>query len=293
MSEFIEQRSEAWHQQRKNRVTGSICGAILGLSPYMTRADAMRSMVRASLGEPSEFTGNVATDWGTANEATAIIDFEMDTGLTVEPAPFVPYSDWLGASPDGYVSDGSLIEVKAPYSLRKAEHPVPFKSIDDQEHYMAQIQVQLHVTGRYKCHFWQWAPAGTRHEIVSRDDEWLAHNIPALAQFYAEFIHERDNNADFYRAPLRKEIDNPEAHRALKEWDEIKEAMDNLKDRQADLLAEIVGMAGDVDALVAGRKLTKVVKDGTVSYSKALKELCPDADLEKWRGKSSSFWKLT
>ena len=64
-----EQRSPAWFEKRKGRVTGSIVGAILGLSPYMTRADAMRSMVRAAIGAPSEFTGNVATEYGTMHES--------------------------------------------------------------------------------------------------------------------------------------------------------------------------------------------------------------------------------
>ena len=38
------QRTPEWNEKRKSRVTGSIVGAILGLSPYMTRADAMRAM---------------------------------------------------------------------------------------------------------------------------------------------------------------------------------------------------------------------------------------------------------
>jgi len=289
---MIEQRTPEWHEQRKNRVTGSICGAILGLSPYMTRADAMRSMVRASLGEPSEFSGNVATDWGTANEPTAITDFEMDTGITVEPAPFVMFEDWLGASPDGYTSDGGLIEVKAPYSLRKASHPVPFKSIDDQEHYAAQIQVQLFVTERDFCHFWQWTPADTSHVIVRRDDEWLAQNISRLKQFYAEFLDDLAYPEE-HLAPKRATIDTPAAARAVAEWDTLCEQIDNLTDRKKDLLAEMVAMSGDKNALLAGRKLTKVERAGAISYAKAIAELASEANLEKWRGKASASWKLT
>ncbi len=59
------------------------------------------------------------------------------------------------------------------------------------------------------------------------------------------------------------------------------------------MLAELVGAAQDNNALLWGRKLTKVEKQGSVSYAKAIKDLCPDADLDKYRGKSSSYWKLS
>lgn len=105
----------------------------------------MRAMVRAYHGAEREFTGNVATEYGTAMEPEAIEAFEFATGLKVEKAPFVPYDDWLGASPDGYVGNDELIEVKCPFGLRKDEM-AQFKSIHDQPHYYAQIQIQLYVT---------------------------------------------------------------------------------------------------------------------------------------------------
>jgi hypothetical protein len=38
--------------------------------------------------------------------------------------------------------------------------------------------------------------------------------------------------------------------------------------------------------------LTLVKKDGAVSYSKAIKALLPDADLEPYRGKPTEYWML-
>lgn len=95
-----EQRSPEWFEKRKRRVTGSTVGGILGLSPYMTRADVMRNMVREALGVEREFTGNVATQYGTNNEAGAIIEWQMETGLQWKPAYFIQHEDWLGSSPD-------------------------------------------------------------------------------------------------------------------------------------------------------------------------------------------------
>ena len=56
------------------------------------------------------------------------------------------------------------------------------------------------------------------------------------------------------------------------------------------VLADLVALAGNRNALIAGRKLTLTQKDGAVSYAKAIKALCPGADLEPYRGKPSEFW---
>ena len=289
---MTEQRSPQWFEARKNRVTGSVCGAILGLSPYMSRADAMRMMVRAAAGAEREFQGNVATEYGAHHEAGALVEFQMETGLSVAPAPFVPYEDWMGASPDGFVSDGGLIELKCPFALRKAAAPVAFKSIHDQPHYMAQIQVQLFVTGVGFCHFFQWATNGTSLERVEYDQAWGDENISKLKQFYAEFLHELEHNASEHIAPKRVEIDTPEAFKMVAEWDDLNEQLDRVAERKRDLLDEMVTIAGGKNAIFADRKLTLTERAGSIGYAKAVKALLPNADLEKWRGAPSQFWGL-
>jgi len=287
---MIEQRTPEWFEARKGRVTGSVAGAILGLSPYMTRNDVLRSMVRASLDAPSEFTGNAATEWGTAMERLAIGEFEMETGLTVSEMPFVPFEDWLGASPDGAVSDGRGMEVKCPYGIRNDLEPV-FKTLDDQPHYRAQVMVEMYCCGWSELHFWQWTPYGRKHSVVPRDYDWLATNIPRLRQFHAEFLDALQNPEE-HLAPLRQIIDTPAAHQMIEEYDQLSEAIELATERKKEVLAEIAALAKGQDALIAGRKLTKVEREGAVSYVKALKALCPDADLEPYRGAKSSHWRL-
>lgn len=175
-----EQRSEGWHKQREKRITASIVGAILGVSPFMNKEDAIKILQGTS-----EFKGNQATEWGTFNEAGAIAQFEMETGLKVKKAYFVTYEDWLGASPDGYVSDGSLIEVKCPFGLRNGGD---FKSIENQPQYYAQIQTQMLCTNTQKCYFYQWAPFGSNIQIVERDDAYLNEIMPILKSFYDEVM---------------------------------------------------------------------------------------------------------
>lgn len=287
----MEQRTAEWFEARKGRVTASIVGAILGLAPYMTRDDAMRAMVREALGAEREFTGNVATEYGRVNEDQALLDFRIETGLGIEKVGFVAAEDWAGCSPDALCGDGALVEVKCPYGIRN-DNPPAFKPLEQQMHYYAQIQFQLWVTGKNACHFWQWSRHGSHRTIVRRDEMWLDENLPKLRQFYAEYLHEVANNADEHLAPKRVEIDTPEARRMVREWDELLETIDNLEQRKKDLLAEMTKMADGKSALFGGRKLTKVEREGSISYAKAVKELLPGVDLEKYRGKASSFWQV-
>ena len=289
---MIEQRTPEWFEARKGRVTASMVGAILGHSPFMTRQDAMRSMVRESVDAEREFQGNVATEWGTYNEEGALLDFSMDTGLTIEPAPFVPFEDWAGASPDGWTSDGGGVEQKCPYGIRKEPSPVPFKPLSEQPQYYDQIQFTLVVTGRPHWWFSQWAINGNTYERVDIDQQWRDTNMPILRQFHAEFLDELDSNADEHLAPKRIAIDTPAAARMIGEWDTINEQLELLAERKKDLLNELVTLAGEKNALIGGRKLTLTERKGSISYAKAIKELAPKADLTKWTGKPTSFWQV-
>ena len=288
---MIQQRTPEWFAQRRGRVTGSMVGAILGLSPYMTKAAALRAMVRDSLGLESEFTGNVATEWGTSMESTAIGEFEMEKELTVTPTGFHEFEDWLGASPDGLTSDDGLIEVKCPYGIRNDPEPL-FKTVAAQQHYHAQMQIEMHCADKDHIWFWQWTPHGNRLDKVDRNRFWINGTLPILKQFHAYFLYELENNPDDYRNPARPEHDTPAAYKMVAEWDDLNEAIERATERKKDLLADLVKMAGEKNALIAGRKLTLTKKAGAVSYAKALKAIAPDADLEPYRGKPSEFWGL-
>lgn len=284
----MEQRTPEWFEARKGRLTGSMAGAALGLSPNMSEDDCLRALVRSMHGMPSEFEGNIATEWGNANEDLAKAAYEMETGNTVKPAGFVPFDVWSGVSPDGYVEERGLIEIKCPFGIRKDEEPV-FKSIDDQPHYYAQIQLQLHATGLDWCHFWQWTPHGSKLEEVNYDQDWNWENLPKMKALWWKARYA--DPAEF-EGPKRKVIDTPEAMRLVAEYDELQDAIGNANDRKADIIERLTIMSGGKNAEVAGRNLTLVKRKGSVSYAKAIADLAPDADLEPYRGKASESWQL-
>ena len=120
---MIEQRTTEWFEAKKGKVTASSVGAILGLSPFMKPEDVMRNMVRDYHYAEREFKGNVATEYGTFHEDMAKIDFEMEMKTKIKEAGFytIKYQfggDWLGASPDGFVFGGDIVEIKCPYGQR-------------------------------------------------------------------------------------------------------------------------------------------------------------------------------
>lgn len=283
----MEQRSEEWFEARRKRVTGSSVGAILGLDPYRGPDDVMRAMVRDAHGAESEFTGNAATEWGKFHEDGAQSEFEMETGKKVVQCGFFPHHDWLGASPDGMVDEDAVIEIKCPFRLRDGgEH----KGIAEQPHYYAQMQIEMYCSDRSKAYFWQWAPHKTKLEVVDRDEWWLDEHIPRLFNFYEKFLIEMDNPD--HLQPKRKILNTNRALHLVSEYDELSDAIDQAKEKQKEIMDELVRLSKEQNAQIGDKKLTKVSRSGSISYAKAIKELAPDADLEKWRGKETEYWRL-
>ena len=157
----MEQRSEEWFEARKGRVTASMVGAILGVSPNLSRAGAMRRMVRDAHGAEPEFTGNIATQYGERNEDGAVDEYYMETGNKVQKVGFVTKEDWAGCSPDGLINDDGGLEAKCPFGKRETGELLP---LAEQPHYYAQVQFSLWVTGRKFWHFYQWTAHQTKLE---------------------------------------------------------------------------------------------------------------------------------
>lgn len=159
-------RSDEWFKQRQGRLTASVFGMALGLSPFKSAkilADELR-------GEKKPFKGNVATQWGEDHEAKAIAQYEQHYGM-VYPAYFQEYSEWSGCTVDAYKPPKGIVEIKCPYS-KKAHYEIP-------HHYIPQIQGQLGITKRQYCHYVSWTP-----------DEWTVFRVERDAVYFADMMSE-------------------------------------------------------------------------------------------------------
>jgi hypothetical protein len=90
---------------------------------------------------------NDAMRQGIEQEPFARAAFEAATGLLVADIGFVPHPsiEFCGASPDGLVSDGSLIEIKCPQTWNQLEYVIAGKIPDN---YIPQIILQSACTGK-------------------------------------------------------------------------------------------------------------------------------------------------
>jgi len=277
-------------EKRKGRITASMAGAILGVAPYMTRDDAMRTMVRDYAGAPSEFAGNVATEYGTAMEGGARFDFELKTGLNVksENEFFIAAGDGLsffGATPDGLTSDGCTLEIKCPYGLRNEENP-QFKTLKEQPHYYAQVLMQMFCTDYAEAYFYQWTPNGDFLEKIYFDDVFFEDMLGKLKLFYAEYLIERENPAQYLEPKIQK-LSAPKFTEAyIQAKIMLEDAQEHLDKCKADLVKLANGKKSNID----GISVYEVEREGSVSYAKALKDLAPTADLSAYKGKGSSYW---
>lgn len=275
----------------RGRITAQLAAAILGSNQNMSREDAMRRMVRDWHGAPSEGAANLATEYAKNNIPGALMEYTMETGGAVEQDPQSNRDEWAVAGVTGLVSIFGAVLVVCPFNLRDAVKPVQFKGPEDQERHIDRIQFFLWVTGRAWCDLYQWCPAATRLDRIMPDAAWRRKYIPKLRAFWDEFQEERQqDNAVKHLEPKRKLVEGDDARRIVDEYDQICEAIDNATARKAELIADMVRLSGGKDALIAGRTLTLVKRAGSVSYAKAIKELAPTADLEKWRGKPSESW---
>lgn len=176
---YTQQRTSAWRAARRGKMTASNLGAALGLVSYTSRVEAFRR----ALGTDT-FTGNEATQWGTDNEPNAITDYSALTGNVVQATglhvhPTIP---WVAGSPDGFVGEEGMIEVKCPFYFKKGGGRL-HKEIPN--HYYLQMNALLEICNRKWCDFVTWCPEGMAVYRVTRDPYAFDFLLSYYGQFYA------------------------------------------------------------------------------------------------------------
>lgn len=155
------QRTEEWYKARLGKLTASRCGDALATTK--TGESAYRKNLRLQLlaerltGVPTVIPETPAMRWGTEQEPVAKIAFSEFTGLSVEDVGFIehPLIKGLGASPDGFTSDGGLVEIKCPQGPKHIENFLSERVPSD---YRPQLLCQIACTGREFVHWVSFHP---------------------------------------------------------------------------------------------------------------------------------------
>lgn len=175
----LQQRTPAWHVARRGKLTASNLGATLGLVSYTSRETAYRRALGTD-----KFEGNVATQYGTDNENNGVMDYQILSGNMVEATGLHVHKDntWLAGSPDGFVGEEGMIEVKCPYYRRKDGSRL-HKEVP--HHYYLQMNALLEICDRAWCDYVCWSPSGMVVYRVYRDTLLFEYLLTYYSQFYA------------------------------------------------------------------------------------------------------------
>ena len=204
---MIEQGSPEWFAQRLGKATASRIADIITKtkSGYSTsRANYAAELVCERLtGAAAERFKNAAMEWGTEKEPQAMAAYEFMHDVDVALAEFVPHPNipMSGASPDGYVGDLGLIEIKCPIS---ATHIDTLLRGQVPDKYEVQMLWQMACTGRAWCDYVSFDPRLPPHlqlfvKRIHRDDKRVGEMEKEVEFFLAEVSDTIDKLAKLER----------------------------------------------------------------------------------------------
>jgi len=151
-----EQGSQEWLDARKGHVTGSHACEIgnngKGLDTYILE---LMSEYYSS-GEREYYT-NADMERGTELEELAASMYEIENDVTLEKVGFVEYNDYAGCSPDRFIGEDGLVEIKCPNDKNYFKFLLDGEKAIDSK-YLWQMQMQMLVTGREYCIFIAYNP---------------------------------------------------------------------------------------------------------------------------------------
>lgn len=158
----VMQGSKEWFAARAGVPTASEFDRILTPSTLKLSKQAdgylHRLLAEWMTGQVFETETRVwAMDQGIEREEEAVQYFELTTGKTTRLAGFCLTDDrQVGASPDRFVDDDELLEVKAPLASTHVGYLLGEALPLD---YVLQVQGQLFVTQKQACYFLSYYPA--------------------------------------------------------------------------------------------------------------------------------------
>jgi len=158
----IEQHSEAWHEARCVRVTGTRFKNLVSKETTDSYKDLVTNIACEIItGEAEETYVSPAMQYGIDTEPEARREYETITDVSVTQVGFVipdeehKYHSWIGISPDGILPDDGILEIKCPLARTHFEYIE--RGVLPAE-YRYQVQGQLFVTGFKYCHFMSYVP---------------------------------------------------------------------------------------------------------------------------------------
>ncbi len=284
MSTIVQlvQGSPDWLAYRLTMRNASETAAVLGVSPWCTPHKLWllktgRSVTKAT----------AAMQHGTDMEPAARAAYEAETGHIMQP--LVLQDGLYSASLDGMDLDGQLIlEVKCPYKGQASAlwNDVLVGHVPD--HYAAQVQHQLMVSGAALAHLWVFDGV----QGLLRPIEPIDHAMQRIRDGWEQFQGYLDSDTP---PPL---TDADTVMREDATWTaaalafaDAKRATDIADATLAKARDDLVALACHPREQGSGVSVTRYWKAGNVDYKKV--PMLKDVDLTLYRGKAREEVRVT
>lgn len=193
----LEQRSDAWYQERAGKVTASRVADVMRTTQKGWSADRKRYMnqlIAERLTERPLLKRVASLEARCALEPEARIAYEFYTDNEVREVGFIPHPTIpnAGASPDGEIDDDGLLQIKC---LDADSHIALIKTEIIDNDYLYQCQFELACSERSWNDFFAYHPhmpeqlKAFRHRIY-RDEHAIKKIEAAVKDFLAEVDEE-------------------------------------------------------------------------------------------------------
>lgn len=141
---FPKQKSVEWYNIRQNMITASEISSVLNSNIHQTSYDLLLKKIL-----PIEHITNKSIEWGNIFEQAALELYESIHNIKTYPLGLVTHNkyNWIGASPDGLLASGKLLEIKCPVN-RQIGLDIPL-------YYWIQMQIQMEVCNIDTCDYFE------------------------------------------------------------------------------------------------------------------------------------------
>lgn len=212
---ILQRDSSEWMELRRSLLTASNFGRVIKRKLTTRCANLVKDILYKT-----NIDHVASIKHGLLNEKTAIMQLAKQTGIAIEPCGLFLDEDlpFLGATPDGIISDDTIVEVKCPISAYKLglDEAIEKKKINfwlkdkgcsklnKNHNWYYQVQGQLHISKRQKCLFAVWSSETEelKTELILKDDMFWHNKM-------------KDKLEAFYMKCLLPEIVDPRSTRNL------------------------------------------------------------------------------
>jgi len=183
-----EQNTIEWFQARMGIATASRMSDVMARGQGKTRATYMHKLIAESItGVPTMSFSNQYTERGHELEPAAVELYQTNTGNNVQEVGFITNHEQIGtvgASPDRFVGDKGMLEVKTREPHLQVELLLSDKVPTT---HAKQLQAQLWVAERDWVDFICYCPSMPLfNKRVFRDEALIAEMRDAVTAFYDE-----------------------------------------------------------------------------------------------------------